>query len=246
MAYHRFAMALGKTLPLLLFVLALITATTARASTGVAASITSTGAFLHGSVNAGNNSTTVSFDYGTTMSYGTNVAGTPSPVTGSTVTDVSVALSGLNPGTTYHYRVNGVSSVGTVNGNDATFTTLSDLQNWRQVHFGTTVNSGNAADTFDANGDGLPNLTKYAFGIDPITNGSRLLPQPVYNGSSFTISFTAPSGVSGITYGADWTGTLNPPNWQSVTDTGSGTQHIFSVPVAGHPSLYLRLRVSDP
>ena len=238
-------MALTKALPLLCLALALIAAT-AHASTGVAANITSTGAFLHGTVNAANNSTTVSFDYGTNPTYGTNVAGTPSPVTGSTPTDVGVVLTGLNPGTTYHYRVNGVSTAGTAHGNDATFTTLTDLQNWRQTYFSTTVNSGNAADTFDFDGDGLPNLVKYAFGLNPISPVSRQLPQPVYDGTNFTVSFTSPPGVSGITYGADWSGSLNPPNWQPITDSGTGTQHIFSVPVSGHSSLFLRLRVSDP
>lgn len=238
-------MAFAKVLSLLCLAVALIAAP-AHASTGVAASITSTGAFLHGTVNAANNSTTVSFDYGTSASYGTNVAGTPSPVTGTTPTDVSVALSGLTPGTTYHYRVNGTSTVGTVNGNDATFTTLTDLQNWRQIYFSTTTNSGNAADTFDFDGDGLPNLVKYAFGLNPISPVSRQLPQPVYDGTNFSVSFTSPPGVSGITYGADWTSSLNPPNWQPITDAGTGTEHIFSVPVSGHSSLFLRLRVSNP
>jgi hypothetical protein len=239
------AMAFAKVLSLLCLALALIT-TTARATTGVAANITSTGAFLQGTVNAANNSTTVSFDYGTTSNYGTNVAGTPSPVAGTIPTNVGATLTGLTPGTTYHYRVNGTSTAATINGNDATFTTLTNLQNWRQTYFNTTANSGNAADSFDFDGDGLPNLIKYAFGLNPISPVSRRLPQPVYNGTSFTISFTSPAGVSGITYGADWTSSLNPPNWQPVSDTGSGTQHIFSVPVNGHPSLFLRLRVSDP
>ncbi|EDY18520.1 hypothetical protein CfE428DRAFT_3905 [Chthoniobacter flavus Ellin428] len=61
-------MALAKVLPLLCLVLALITAT-ARATTGVAANVTSSGAFLQGTVNAANNSTAVSFDYGTTSNY---------------------------------------------------------------------------------------------------------------------------------------------------------------------------------
>jgi len=238
-------MSLAKVLPFLCLALALVTAA-AHATTGVAASITSSGAFLQGTVNAANNSTAVSFDYGTTSNYGTNVAGTPSPVTGSTPTAVSVTLAGLTPGTTYHYRVNGTSTVGTVNGNDATFTTLTNLQNWRQTYFSTTANSGNAADTFDFDGDGLPNLVKYAFGLNPISPLSRQLPQPINNGTNFTVSFTSPAGVSGITYGADWTSSLNPSNWQPVTDTGSGTQHIFSVPVSGHASLFMRLRVSDP
>ena len=95
------------------------------ATTGAAGSITISGATLNGTVNANNASTTVSFDYGTDTSYGTNVAATPSPVTGNTVTSVSVAITGLNPGVTYHFRVDATNSGGTTNGSDATFTTLA-------------------------------------------------------------------------------------------------------------------------
>jgi hypothetical protein len=92
-------------------------------TTNAATSITATGATLNGTVNANNNSTTVTFDYGTDTSYGTNVAATPSPVTGSANTSVSASIAGLTCNTLYHFRVKGVYSGGTINGNDATFTT---------------------------------------------------------------------------------------------------------------------------
>jgi hypothetical protein len=59
-------------------------------------------------------------------------------------------------------------------------------------------------------------------------------------------SFTQPPGVSGVAYGAEWTESLNPANWAPVSDIGSGTTHIFSVPTSGHPSLFLRLMVGEP
>jgi hypothetical protein len=65
----------------------------------------------------------VTFNYGLTTSYGSTVAGTPTPVTGNTVTSVSAALAGLLANTTYHYQVVGVNSGGTSNGNDMTFNT---------------------------------------------------------------------------------------------------------------------------
>ena len=78
--------------------------TAATATTGSASSITTTGAALNGTVNDNGASTTVTFDYGTTSGYGTNVAAT----TGATVaagagsTAVAVMLSGLTCNTTYH------------------------------------------------------------------------------------------------------------------------------------------------
>jgi len=80
-------------------------------------------ATVNGTVNANNASTTVTFQYGLTVAYGSTVAGVPSPVSGTTVTSVSAALAGLLANTTYHYRVVGVNSGGTSNGNDMTFTT---------------------------------------------------------------------------------------------------------------------------
>ena len=101
------------------------TAAVPTAGTTAATSITTTGATLNGSINANNASTSVSFDYGTTTSYGSNVTATQSPVTGTTATAVSYVLSGLIPNTTYHFRVNGVNAAGTTNGTDLTFTTTA-------------------------------------------------------------------------------------------------------------------------
>ena len=85
-------------------------------------SITTT---VNGTIDAGGASTAVTFEYGLTAAYGTTVPGVPANVTGNTVTPVLANLTGLTIGTTYHYRVNGVNSVGTVNGGDMTFTTLT-------------------------------------------------------------------------------------------------------------------------
>ncbi len=96
------------------------------ATTLAATGVTGTGATLRGMVNANGNSTAVSFDYGTGLSYGTNIAGIPTPVTGISDSAVSAVLTGLTPGTTYHFRVKGAGPTGTANGTDVTFTTLNN------------------------------------------------------------------------------------------------------------------------
>lgn len=94
------------------------------ATTGTATSITTTGATLNGTVDDNGGDTVASFDYGTTTSYDTNVTATPATVTtGSGNTAVAAALTGLTCNTTYHFRVKGINSSGTTNGNDATLTT---------------------------------------------------------------------------------------------------------------------------
>jgi hypothetical protein len=94
------------------------------ATSSAATSVTSTTAQLNGSVTANNSSTTVTFEYGSDVSYGSSVAATPATVTGTTPTSVSAALSGLSLGATYHYRVKAVNSYGTTYGSDQTFTTV--------------------------------------------------------------------------------------------------------------------------
>jgi len=86
---------------------------------------TSTGATLNATVNANMVSTTVTFEYGTTTSYGQTITASPNPVTGSTNTNVSATITGLTAGTTYHFRVKAVNSVGTTYGVDKSFATLT-------------------------------------------------------------------------------------------------------------------------
>jgi hypothetical protein len=97
----------------------------ATASTGPATAVSSTGATLNGTVNPNSNATTYHFDFGTTGAYGTRVPASDAGV-GSNAVDhvVSVAIGGLAPNTTYHYRVVATDAVGfTTTGADVGFTT---------------------------------------------------------------------------------------------------------------------------
>lgn len=97
------------------------------AITGTASNLSQTGATLNGHINDNGDTTAVSFDYGKTSAYGSNVAAT----TGGTITAgagysaASVAIDSLTCGTTYHFRISGVNDIGTSDGADASFTTLA-------------------------------------------------------------------------------------------------------------------------
>jgi alpha-tubulin suppressor-like RCC1 family protein len=117
-ALHSLAMAAAPPVP--------------KVSSLAAASITATSVTLNGTVTANNNSTTVSFEYGPTTAYGTTVTATPDTVAGASATAVSMVVTGLDPGTTYHFRATGVNAAGSGSGGDLSFTTLSsnaDLAN---------------------------------------------------------------------------------------------------------------------
>ncbi|MCX6865189.1 MAG: cadherin-like beta sandwich domain-containing protein, partial [Verrucomicrobia bacterium] len=95
------------------------------ATTLAATGVLDTAVTLNGSVNAQAASTTVSFEYGLTTSYGASVSATPALATGVTTAAASAVVGGLLAGSTYHYRIVATSGGGTVTGGDLTFTTTT-------------------------------------------------------------------------------------------------------------------------
>ena len=91
-------------------------------STGSASGISQIAATVSGQVNPNGLATSYHFDYGTSPSYGST---TPAASAGAAraATPVSVTLTGLQPGATYHYRIDASNSAGSSTGSDETFTT---------------------------------------------------------------------------------------------------------------------------
>ena len=94
------------------------------ATTGSATSVAQSSATANGTVNPNGTDTSYHFEYGTSTSYGSSTTAT-SAGAGSADVPVSATLSGLASSTTYHYRVVAVSSAGTTDGADQTFTTTT-------------------------------------------------------------------------------------------------------------------------
>ncbi|MBI5408654.1 MAG: fibronectin type III domain-containing protein [Nitrospirae bacterium] len=147
---------------------------------------------LNATVNPNCSETIVYFEWGTTTSY-ENI--TPSQTIGNGISAVSasVNLTGLLPGTTYHYKAVAVNDGSTSNGNDMSFMTPDpdtdndDLTDYEEGVLGTdpskadTDNDGmpdgwevnnhlnplvNDADE-DSDGDGLTNLKEFQLGTNP-------------------------------------------------------------------------------
>jgi hypothetical protein len=90
--------------------------------TGNAAEVTNTTAAVIGAIDPNGQDTTYAFQYGTTIQYSgqTAVHSVGPPITYKTVT---AQLTGLRPGTTYHFRVIAANASGTMAGSDVTFKT---------------------------------------------------------------------------------------------------------------------------
>jgi uncharacterized protein (TIGR02145 family) len=86
--------------------------------------VTLYGAQMNGIVNPNLLQTNVIFEYGTTLDYGNSSYALQSPISGNSSMNVSAILSGLHPGTLYHFRLKSENFLGTSLSNDLTFTTI--------------------------------------------------------------------------------------------------------------------------
>ena len=98
---------------------------TPTASPGAASGIDVESATINGTVSATGGAAAYHFEWGTTSSYG-NV--TPAGSVGAPGGGVSAPLTGLTPGTTYHWRLVATTPVGSSATADQTFTTASTVQ----------------------------------------------------------------------------------------------------------------------
>jgi hypothetical protein len=123
---------------------------------------------------------------------------------------------------------------------------FSAIAGWRVTHFGSGGNAGLAGDLADGDHDGIPNLLEYAFDMSPAASSAHQLPQGGMNGSFFEMNFTQPAGVSGVTYGAEYSTSLAPNDWHPVTNSATPPLHSYRVPTATGQQVFMRIKVSTP
>lgn len=130
---------------------------------------------------------------------------------------------------------------------------LTALASWRQQYFGIVSNSGNAADTFDFDHDGLPNLMEWACNLNP-TTASTLPATIVQNGASLEFNYTRSVSAlnAGTIFAVQWSDTL-ANDWQAVgvtesivSDNGTVQQMKATVSAGGNGRRFLRLKVTPP
>jgi len=133
---------------------------------------------------------------------------------------------------------------------------LAPIDAWRTLYFGTTENSGAAADTYVANEDGLPNLLKYALGLDP-TKTAAISDRPaLHTFPPLAIKFRRAKDANDVTIKVEATDSvMNSWSniWTSTTNAYGGGTNLFEDvivedPVSGTSALqrYLRLKVTRP
>jgi len=182
------------------------------ATTNAASAITSTTATLNGTINANGDSTTVTFEYGLTIAYGTTVTADQSPVTSSSNTAVSKGITGLTPNMLYHFRVVGQNGIGTTNGTDMTFTTSTAVPT-------VTTNAASAITTNTAtlngtvNANGASTTVTFEYGLTTAYGTTVTADQSPVSGTSNT---AVSKGITGLIAGMEY-------HYRVVGQNGVGT-----------------------
>lgn len=114
------------------------------ATTLAATNVTATTATVHATVNPNGAPTTVQFQSGTSISYGTNTPVTLAAPGATAVENVGANLIGLTPGTTYHFRIHTSNLGGIVTGTNLTFSTPSNVADLS----GLAISAGTLAPVF--------------------------------------------------------------------------------------------------
>lgn len=199
-------------------------------TTGTATSVTSSGATLNGEINASNSSTTATFEYGTTTSYGSTVTADQSPVSGTTNTSISKAITSLSPNTTYHFRAIGQNTAGTVNGLDATFTTTA-IPPTATTNSASSVGSTTATLNGSINANNSSTVVTFEYGLTTAYGTTVTADQsPVTGVANTPVSYSLTGLLPEVTYhyrvvGQNGEGTTNGTD---MTFTTSGTVPVLT------------------
>jgi hypothetical protein len=165
-----------------------------------------------------------------------------------------ITLEGLGAVTVRAYQNGGASHLAAPMV-DRTFTVSaarSMLESWRFEHFGVYDNVGIAADNFDADFDGEPNLIEFATGQQPRAFTTSPI-SCVFDGESIRVGYTRSKSArdAGLVFDVEYHDFLDSTPWASI---GSGAVVIDGpmeyveavVPVGRLNRRFVRLRVTAP
>ncbi len=143
------------------------------------------------------------------------------PLAGATA--ATLTLAQVQPSDADTYTLTATNAAGQVVSSPAVLTVQQTYVTWQAAHFtATQISAGLAADGNDLTGDGVPNLLKYALGIDPITGTGGSLPAGTYSMASGTLRliFTRDTMRTDIDYVVEASPDLS--QWTPIARSTSG------------------------
>lgn len=141
------------------------------------------------------------------------------------------------------------------------FGLLPLFESWRFTHFGTAANTASAANTADPDGDGVNNLSEYAFGTDPNNAASSVRPSVETTADAagaLHLQITFPRRRGGeLAYRVQTTSDLaGTPNWQEdgvqvnapvlIDDDYEQVTYRDPASLADAPRRFMRVEVIPP
>ena len=223
-----------------------------RSSTGAASGL------LQYQVGSGGFENITNLSYASTSSSGASLG----PIDLSGIS----ALQGVGAGTNITFRIvnyGGTGSAGNwyifdvanstaadieVQGTVSSLAALTPIQTWRLQWFGTTSNSGPAADTAVGTSDGMPNLLKYALGLNPLVPTSSPVTGDISTGY---LRLTTPKNpqATDVDFRVEVADEVTAGSWTTNgttldIDTATQLQVHDDMPVTASPRRFIRLSVS--
>jgi phosphodiesterase/alkaline phosphatase D-like protein len=186
-------------------------ATAPTAATGPVTSVGPTSATVSGSVNPNGAATSWYVEFGTTAGYGSKTAAVNAG-SGTATTTISETLTGLTPGTSYHYRVVATNSAGTGRGADGLLTTSAAPQASTGGASSVTVTSATLNGTVNPSGRATTSFFEYG------TSTSYGSKTPVKDVGSGTTSVAVSGNVTGLTPARSY-------HFRLVATSDAGTSH---------------------
>lgn len=191
-----------------------------------ASEILTTSATLSGIVNPNSLTATVSFEYGLTTSYGSSVSASQSPLSGGSDVNVSVSLTGINPGKTYHFRIKSENSLGITYSDDKTFTTLGQIPAITTID-PSSISISSVKLNSSVNPNYLTTSVIFEWGIDSNYGNTVIPAQSPINGST---SISLSVDLSDLTKGTKYYYQITATNELGTTHTTGLTFTTFDVP----------------
>ena len=135
---------------------------------------------------------------------------------------------------------------------DGTLKIITNLQTWRLIHFGTTDDLGNAADTADPDNDGTRNLLEFFLNGNPNVSATTILPVIAREGNDLTLTYTRnKAALTQVTFAVKSAAAPDGP-WSVsgiseiiLSDDGTVQQVKATTPITGSEQ-FLHLEVSRP
>lgn len=198
--------------------------------TGAATEVTGSSATPSGAINPeGVNVTDCHFDYGTSTSYGQTAACEQTVGSGTGEVAVTARLTGLMPGTTYHFRLQASNANGTNFGEDATLETLPAPSIASEMVTSVTASSADLQATVNPVGFSVTSCT-FQYGTSTAYGNSVPCEQSLEQIGNESLPVPVSAVISGLSANTTY-------HWRFVTSNAAGTatstDHTFVYPTTG-------------